>query len=125
MTDEPKVMIVDDDVGEVTSLTVRKALIDNGYDVIIADTQKLKENKFMDANPIAIDEITEDEIVSEKETKTMISQALGTKSLGRMEGESFEDYKERRKISKIITKFKLRGNVVWNSYNKGTYRKLK
>ncbi len=124
MTDEPKVMIVDDG-GEVTSLAVRKALIDNGYDVIIADTQKLKENKFMEVKPIAIDEITEDEMVSEEDTKTMISQALGTKSLGRMEGESFEDYKERRKISKIITKFKLRGNVAWNSYNKGTYRKVK
>ena len=124
MTDEPKVMIVDDG-GEVTSLAVRKALIDNGYDVILADTQKLKENKFMEVKPIAIDEITEDEMVSEEDTKTMISQALGTKSLGRMEGESFEDYKERRNISKIITKFKLRGNVAWNSYNKGTYRKVK
>jgi len=119
MTDEPKVMIVDD-VGEGTSLAVRKALIDNGYDVIIADTQKLKENKFMDV--IAIDEITEDEIFSEEETKTMISKALGTKSLGRMEGESFEDYNTRRAMSNMITKFKLKGKVVWNSYQKGTCR---
>lgn len=41
----------------------------------------------------------------------------------RLDGESFEDYKLRRKINNISIKYWLRGRMFWDSSKKGTYWK--
>tara|TARA_R110000744_G_C19184839_1_gene543190 strand:- start:54 stop:239 length:186 start_codon:yes stop_codon:yes gene_type:complete len=44
-------------------------------------------------------------------------------SLERGAGESFEDYKIRRKKMNEETKFKLHGELFWESKTDGTYKK--
>ena len=39
----------------------------------------------------------------------------------RKEGESYEDYKARRKNANMWMKFKLKGFLFWNSKERGTY----
>ena len=39
----------------------------------------------------------------------------------RLEGETYEEYKVRRKLAKEAIKQYLRGTVVWNSSVQGTY----
>ena len=41
----------------------------------------------------------------------------------RNEGESFEDYKIRRKKDNEETKFKLKGELIWESKKDGTFKK--
>lgn len=41
----------------------------------------------------------------------------------REENESLEEYKERRKKNNEWTKFKLKGEIVWESKIDGTYQK--
>jgi len=41
----------------------------------------------------------------------------------RLENESFEDYKIRRKVVAARVKDHLKGEVIWNSRENGTYRK--
>tara|TARA_R110000787_G_scaffold100060_6_gene204918 strand:+ start:389 stop:577 length:189 start_codon:yes stop_codon:yes gene_type:complete len=44
-------------------------------------------------------------------------------SLSRAAGESYEDYKVRRKKMNEDTKFKLKGELIWESKTDGTYKK--
>lgn len=41
----------------------------------------------------------------------------------RLESETFEEYRLRRLNSKIALKAFLKGRMLWNSKNKGTYRR--
>ena len=40
----------------------------------------------------------------------------------RREDESFEDYKQRRKEDQEETREKLKGKLIWNSKEQGTYK---
>ena len=44
-------------------------------------------------------------------------------SPSRLEGEDFEEYKERRKMIKALDKQKLKGKVIWHSSMLGRYLK--
>ena len=39
----------------------------------------------------------------------------------RLEGESFKDYKARRKLSHQVVKLNKKGKVFWNVIDQGTY----
>jgi len=43
----------------------------------------------------------------------------------RLEGESYEDYKNRRKVCKMFEKQRLKGYKFWNSNQRGTFTKEK
>jgi len=48
---------------------------------------------------------------------------VGLGSAKRGKDETFEVYKERRKRETYYMKFYLKGRVIWNSSQNGTYRK--
>lgn len=62
-----------------------------------------------------------DNVVLEQESKSISDDV--SMSPKRLENESFLDYKNRQKVNTLLTKMVLRGNVIWNSREKGTYGK--
>ena len=43
----------------------------------------------------------------------------------RLDGETYEEYKNRRKVCKMFEKRRLKGYLFWNSNQRGTYTKEK
>ena len=56
----------------------------------------------------------------EVKDKVKIENPLNMK---RQEGETFKDYKDRCKYINRLLRYRLRGSLVWDSYEKGTYVK--
>lgn len=61
--------------------------------------------------------------VEVKETTESFSKNIFTPQ--RLEGESFEDYQERRWMGNRRAKMMRKGIMFWNSKEKGTYRATK
>jgi len=55
------------------------------------------------------------------DTTDEMLKTMTANTLCRMPDEKFEDYKKRRHVNNIITKFKLKGTLFWDSYKKGQY----
>ena len=54
------------------------------------------------------------------ENKDVYKDRANLYSLARLEGESFDNYKMRRKILQQATKEKIKGKFVWQSMYQGT-----
>jgi hypothetical protein len=69
------------------------------------------------ADVIPVD-VVENELESTVDLKTLFVPQ-------RLENESFSDYKDRRLVAKYKVHQMAQGNLIWNSKEQGTYRKVK
>jgi len=111
-------VIVVDSNKELTNSNKHDILKINNFDNNLI--LNLLREEFMDTDMKIEEEVIETEEILPDTTNDMLN-AISSNSLGRLPDESFENYKKRRHIDKIVTKFKLKGKVFWDSSKKGQY----